>query len=154
MISSCSAAPQTLFARQAAAIGSHDSQTVRSPFGTVHTHSKTVTDLDGTAHVHKFDSRVQNNAAVVRVARPRLLSSGPFAVQALPSQTPVFVGGAGATPVITAARNNINGAGNLFQTPDGRIFAFSNGNQQILPGQIFQTPDGRIFTTSVSLLTV
>ena len=60
---------------------------------------------------------------------------------------PIVVGGAaGSTPVITAAR----GSGtNIFQTPDGRIFAFSNGAQRIAPGQIFQTPDGRIFTTAV-----
>ena len=44
------------------------------------------------------------------------------------------MGGNGATPVITAAR----GASNLFQTPDGRIFAFSNGAQPITPGQLFQ----------------
>ena len=146
LVSSCWAAPQTLFARQGAAVASHTSQNVRSPFGSVSSHSKTVTDLDGSAHVHRFDSRAQNN--VVRVARPRLVTSGPFAVQAFPQQQQVIVGGNGATPVITAARG-VSASSNLFQTPDGRIFAFSNGNDQILPGQIFQTPDGRIFTTAV-----
>ena len=55
-------------------------------------------------------------------------------------------GAGGSTPVITAARGS---ATNIFQTPDGRIFAFSDGGQQIAPGQIFQTPDGRIFATAV-----
>jgi len=122
---------------------------VRSPFGTHSHHQKTVTDLDGSAQVHRFDSRFHNNAGaqVVRVARPRLVNTGPFAVQALPHQTPIVVGGsAGSTPVITAARGS---ATNIFQTPDGRIFAYSNGANQIVPGQIFQTPDGRIFTTAV-----
>jgi hypothetical protein len=132
-----------------AAIGTHNNQILRTALGTHENHEKTVTNLDGTAQVHRFDSRFHNNgAAVVRVARPRLLNSGPFAVQALPHQTPIVVGGAaGSTPVISAAR--AGSATNIFQTPDGRIFAFSNGAQRIAPGQIFQTPDGRIFTTAV-----
>ena len=144
------AAPQLLVASPQGAVGSHTSQTLRSALGTVSSHHKTVADLDGTAQVHRFDSRFHNNAgaAVVRVARPRLVTSGPFAVQALPHHAPIVVGGAaGSTPVITAAR--AGSATNIFQTPDGRIFAFSNGNHQIAPGQIFQTPDGRIFTTAV-----
>jgi hypothetical protein len=144
------AAPQFFVTSpQAAAVGAHTSHTVRSPFGTHSHHQKTVTDLDGSAQVHRFDSRFHNNAGaqVVRVARPRLVNTGPFAVQALPHQTPIVVGGsAGSTPVITAARGS---ATNIFQTPDGRIFAYSNGANQIVPGQIFQTPDGRIFTTAV-----
>ena len=143
------AAPQLLVASPQGAVGSHTSQTLRSALGSHHAHHKTVTDLDGTAQVHRFDSRFHNNAgaAVVRVARPRLVTSGPFAVQALPHHAPLVVGGAaGSTPVITAARGS---ATNIFQTPDGRIFAFSNGAHQIAPGQIFQTPDGRIFTTAV-----
>merc|ERR1712086_395497 len=143
------AAPQFFVTSPQAAVGHHTSQTVRSPFGTHSHHHKTVTDLDGSAQVHRFDSRFHNNAGaqVVRVARPRLVNTGPFAVQALPHQTPIVVGGsAGSTPVITAARGS---ATNIFQTPDGRIFAYSNGANQIVPGQIFQTPDGRIFTTAV-----
>ena len=143
------AAPQFFVTSPQAAVGAHTSQTVRSPFGTHSHHQKTVTDLDGSAQVHRFDSRFHNNAGaqVVRVARPRLVNTGPFAVQALPHQTPIVVGGsAGSTPVITAARGS---ATNIFQTPDGRIFAYSNGANQIVPGQIFQTPDGRIFTTAV-----
>ena len=143
------AAPQFFVTSPQAAVGAHTSQTVRSPFGTHSHHQKTVTDLDGSAQVHRFDSRFHNNAGaqVVRVARPRLVNTGPFAVQALPHQTPILVGGsAGSTPVITAARGS---ATNIFQTPDGRIFAYSNGANQIVPGQIFQTPDGRIFTTAV-----
>jgi len=143
------AAPQFFVSSPQAAVGHHTSQTVRSPFGTHSHHHKTVTDLDGSAQVHRFDSRFHNNAGaqVVRVARPRLVNTGPFAVQALPHQTPIVVGGsAGSTPVITAARGS---ATNIFQTPDGRIFAYSNGANQIVPGQIFQTPDGRIFTTAV-----
>ena len=137
LISSGLAAPQQFFAAQAgqgSSLGSHSSQTVRTPFGTLSSHSKTVAEADGTSHVHRFDTR-HHGQGVVRVARPRLVQSGPFAVQAFPSQTPLIVGGNGATPVITAARS---GASNLFQTPDGRIFAFSNGAQPITPGQLFQ----------------
>merc|ERR1712086_1003645 len=80
------AAPQFFVTSPQAAVGHHTSQTVRSPFGTHSHHHKTVTDLDGSAQVHRFDSRFHNNAGaqVVRVARPRLVNTGPFAVQALP----------------------------------------------------------------------
>ena len=139
LVSSSLAAPQGFLARQA--VGAHTQQTVRTPFGTLSAHQKTVTEADGTSHVHKFDTRHHGGQGVVRVARPRIVQSGPFAVQALPSQTPFIVGGNGATPVITAAR----GPSNLFQTPDGRIFAFSNGNQQIVPGQLFQVSSITMF---------
>ena len=137
-LSSALAAPQQFLARQA--LGSHSSQTVRTPFGTLSSHQKTVAEADGTSHVHRFDTR-HHGQGVVRVSRPRLVHSGPFAVQAFPSQTPLIVGGNGATPVITAAR----GPSNLFQTPDGRIFAFSNGAQPIVPGQLFQVRLSRLF---------
>ena len=89
------AAPQQFFAAQAgqgSSLGSHSSQTVRTPFGTLSSHSKTVAEADGTSHVHRFDTR-HHGQGVVRVARPRLVQSGPFSVQAFPSQTPLIVGG-------------------------------------------------------------
>ena len=116
-------------ARQA--LGAHNSQIVRSPFGTLSHHTKTVTDLDGSAVVHRHHTQLDNRgASVLRVSRPRLVQAGPFAVRAVPSATPFLVGGAGRNaPVITTAPTGV--ASNLFQTPDGRIFAFSNGNQPI-----------------------
>ena len=116
-------------ARQA--LGAHNSQIVRSPFGTLSHHTKTVTDLDGSAVVHRHHTQLDNRgASVLRVSRPRLVQAGPFAVRAVPSATPFLVGGTGRNaPVITTAPTGV--ASNLFQTPDGRIFAFSNGNQPI-----------------------
>ena len=96
--------------------------------GTLSHHSKTVTDLDGTAHVHRHHTQLDNRGSVLRVSRPRLVQSGPFAVRAVPAHTPFLVGGHTSTPVITAAPTGV--ASNLFQTADGRIFAFSNGAQQ------------------------
>ena len=67
--------------------------------------------------------------SVLRVSRPQIVRSGPFAVRALPAHSPFLVGGPTSTPVISTAPAGV--ASNLFQTADGRIFAFSNGNQQI-----------------------
>ena len=67
--------------------------------------------------------------AVLRVSRPQIVRSGPFAVRALQAQSPFLVGGPTSTPVISTAPAGVSS--NLFQTADGRIFAFSNGNQQI-----------------------
>lgn len=144
LISSCLSAPQNFVGRSA--IGSHNSQILRSPFGTHSHHSKTVSDLDGTAVVHRHHTQ-NTGGSVLRVSRPQIVRSGPFAVRALPAHSPFLVGGPTSTPVISTAPAGV--ASNLFQTADGRIFAFSNGNQRIAPGQLFQTPDGRIFTTSV-----
>ena len=85
------AAPQFFVSAPAsqAAVATHSNQVLRSALGTHANHEKTVTNIDGTAQVHRFDSRFHNNGAVVRVARPRLVTSGPFAVQALPHQTPI-----------------------------------------------------------------
>ena len=55
LISSCLSAPQNFVARSA--IGSHNSQILRSPFGTHSHHSKTVSDLDGTAVVHRHHTQ-------------------------------------------------------------------------------------------------
>mgnify|MGYP007022840137 CR=1 FL=1 len=77
LISSGLAAPQQFFAAQAgqgSSLGSHSSQTVRTPFGTLSSHSKTVAEADGTSHVHRFDTR-HHGQGVVRVARPRLVQS-------------------------------------------------------------------------------
>ena len=67
--------------------------------------------------------------SVLRVSRPQIVRSGPFAVRALPAHSPFLVGGPASTPVISTAPAGVSS--NLFQTADGRIFAFSNGNQQI-----------------------